>query len=249
VPDRRRHRGPHPGDRERFADERVPGLAAATSELSWLLERAYADGASLKLVGDRHGLDARQRTAVRRASCADTVLRARRARRIDPDGLQGRLWIDGFNVLTTVEAALAGGVVLACRDGCWRDMASVHGSFRSVAETAPAVAAIGEFLAAAGATACTFLLDQPVSNSGRLRATVLAIAAERRWPWDVDVVPDPDRELARRTDAVISTADGPVLDRCGAWLDLARLVVAARVPNAWLVDLATGSSEPAQLSR
>jgi hypothetical protein len=29
-----------------------------------------------------------------------------------------------------VEAALAGGVILACRDGAYRDMASIHGTWR-----------------------------------------------------------------------------------------------------------------------
>ena len=38
-------------------------------------------------------------------------------------------------MLTTIEAALAGGVILAARDGAYRDMASMHGSYRKVAET------------------------------------------------------------------------------------------------------------------
>jgi hypothetical protein len=54
--------------------------------------------------------------------------------------------LDGFNVLTTVEAALADGVLLLGRDGCLRDMASMHGSFRRVEETRPALECVGRVL-------------------------------------------------------------------------------------------------------
>ena len=41
------------------------------------------------------------------------------------------LLIDGFNVLTTIEAALGGAVVLACRDETYRDIAGLHGTYRA----------------------------------------------------------------------------------------------------------------------
>src|SRR5690606_16499227 len=113
----------------RFADAQHQCLALAVTELSWLLGRGYAEVASLALVGDRHALDRRQRLAVRRAACPDAVRVARRARRVH--ALAGRdLWVDGFNVLITVEAALSGGILLRCRDGCLRNMASLHGTYR-----------------------------------------------------------------------------------------------------------------------
>src|ERR671939_1175079 len=76
-PDRRQHRGAHPADQVMFTPERMPTLRTATAELSWLLSRAYAVRAALKLVGDRHGLTERQRLAVARAACSDTSLTRR----------------------------------------------------------------------------------------------------------------------------------------------------------------------------
>ena len=46
------------------------------------------------------------------------------------------------NVLITLESALGGGVLLRCRDGCLRDMASLHGTYRIVDETDPALDAL-----------------------------------------------------------------------------------------------------------
>ncbi len=64
--------------------------------------------------------------------------------------LDAAVLLDGYNVLTTVEAALAGGVLLEGRDGCYRDMASMAGRFHWVEETAPAVESIGRVLSEAG---------------------------------------------------------------------------------------------------
>jgi hypothetical protein len=36
------------------------------------------------------------------------------------------LYIDGFNLLTTLEVALSGGIVLLARDGALRDIAGVR---------------------------------------------------------------------------------------------------------------------------
>ncbi len=143
--------------------------------------------------------------------------------------------LDGYNVLTTVEAALGGGVILAGRDGCYRDMASMHGTYRKVAETIPALTHIGQTLAELDVASVRWYFDSPVSNSGRLKAVVLQLAGQRDWPWEVQLVRDPDRVLvgARQT---IVTADSGVLDRCGPWLNLARRVVERWVGDAWLVD-------------
>src|SRR5687768_8539447 len=112
MPDKREHRGPHPQDRELFAADQLSALQTATGDLCWLLSRSYASAASLKLVGDRYQLAARQRVAVARCACSDQERVSRRSREATVAEAAGRtLWLDGYNVLTTIEAALAGGVV------------------------------------------------------------------------------------------------------------------------------------------
>jgi hypothetical protein len=249
VPDRRRHRGAHPEDERLFAPEVHPVLREATADLCWLLSRGYAHESSLKLVGDRYALVARQRVAVARCACSDAAAARRRERQVDAGHVAGRLlYLDGYNVLTTIEAALAGGVLLAGRDGALRDMASMHGSYRKVAETVPALELLGEALATLGAAECRWLLDRPVSNSGRLKAIIEELAAARGWPWRVELVPDPDTILAdlaveageerlgcatastgavaHLPTAVVATADSAILDAGPAWFNLAREVVA-----------------------
>lgn len=190
-------------------------LAPAVADLGWLLGRGYAPKASLKLVGDRHALDGRQREAVRRMSCSPAQAADRAARRVPR---AEAVWIDGFNVLTTVREALAGRPLLRCADGTVRDMAGMHGRRADDADAA-AIAATRATLAALGVTHAHWLLDAPVSGSGRLAAALGAIPG-----WTAAVVADPDPVLIAHP-GVIATADAGILDGCGAWLDLARLVV------------------------
>ncbi len=215
----------------------------AVEHLSWLLSRGYAARSALKLVGDRFQLSDRQRKAVIRSSCSDEsqAVRERSCMRIG-ESAGHDLEIDGFNLVTTVEAALSGGVVLIGRDHVARDMASMHGSYRKVAETVPALQLVGEFLAEHNVGSCHWLLDRPVSNSGRLAQMIRETAAQNDWPWSAELVDDPD-PLLKVSQRVVVTGDSVILDVCDRWVNLADAIVAESVPDAWVLNLgATGPS-------
>ncbi len=264
MPDRRLHRGPHPEDAELFSPANLSRLREATTDLCWLASRGYADLSSLKLVGDRYHLTARQRLAVARCACSEAQRERRLAHQVplnkpqqpSPDASGGSalpapaagetfptallvgqsVWIDGYNVLTTVEAALAGGLILHARDGTFRDMASMHGTFRKVAETEPALEIIGQTLAQLAPSQCVWYLDRPVSNSGRLKQWIEQAAQKYGWPWRVELVANPD-PILWSSPAIVASADSVILDHCQAWLNLARMVVQQFIPGAWVVQL------------
>lgn len=234
MADSRKHRGPHPTDLKLFDISVWPVLQRATSEFCWLLDRGYATTSALKLVGDRYALQERQRTAIRRSACPSDALEIRQQKCIGVSAAN-KVWIDGFNLLTTIEAALAGGVILAGRDGCYRDMASMHGTYRKVEETRPALQLIGEFLTSHDVNTAHWLLDQPVSNSGRLAAMIREIAAEKGWTWEAELVRDPDPILSQQAGAIVS-ADSEILNRCQQWTNIAAPLVNT-IPNARIVPL------------
>jgi hypothetical protein len=239
-PDRRKHRGAHPSDARLFGEECVPVLRRATGELSWLLSRGYQLKSSVKLVGDRWNLRERQRLAVARAACSDEGLARRAARRVAGVAGEG-LIVDGFNLIITVEAALGGGPLLRGRDRAVRDLSSVHGSYRTVDETEAAILLVGEALASLRPASALWLLDRPVSNSGRLAARIRQFASARGWPWEVEAVFNPDRELVN-SDRVAVTSDSNVLDGAARWLNFNEYVIESFVPRAWLIDLAVDGS-------
>lgn len=215
-----------------FAEANLPALRTAVEHFSWLLSREYAIDSALKLVGDRFQLKARQREAVLRSSCSDAARRYRSSRQVAEEGVADQLLkVDGFNLLTTIEAALSGGMVIVGRDGCYRDLASMHGSYRKVRQTEAALRHIGSAAAELKPAGWVWYLDQPVSNSGRLSKLIRTIADESGWAWRTELVPDPDAILKKTSDIVVS-ADSAILDACDRWFNLAEFVVTTLI-NSW----------------
>lgn len=234
-----RHRGAHPADQGLFDAAALPALRQAVADLSWLLGHGYARPSALKLVGDRYALTERQRLAVGRAACGDESRIRRRSHQLEPAQMQGReVWVDGFNLLVTLEAFFGGGVLLLCRDGCMRDMSSVHGSYHAVAETDKAIFMAAARLQELQVTSVHWLLDSPVSNSGRLAQRLRDLAAEHGWPWTVETVFNPDTVLLGVTDKVVISSDALIIEGAAAWYNLAAdVILNTSDPSRWLMDL------------
>jgi hypothetical protein len=130
-------------------------------------------------------------------------------------------------------------VVIHCRDGTFRDLAGVHGTYRRVVETVPALELLASYLEGLGIKKGRWLFDRPVSNSGRIGSLVRAIARERGSDWSVDLVDDPDPVL-KRSDAVVATADSAILDAGPRWFNLARDVIASIGGLDRVLDLSPG---------
>lgn len=249
MPDKRKHRGKHPADEKLFERSKLPALRASVNEYGWLLTHGYATPSALKLVGDRHNLTARQRLAVMRGSCSDQALRQRSSKLNECARCGDRhLGIDGYNLLITIESALSGGAILVAKDGCYRDLAGVHGTYRKVEETIPALETILDHLQPFDLPHIDWYLDRPVSNSGRLKA-LLAELLEKREParekstkWNIELVDSPDAVLSAYS-GIIATSDSVVLDRCEAWTNLAAEIIDTRIGTAWKIDLRTESTE------
>jgi hypothetical protein len=238
LPDERTHRGPHPADAELFAPRMLPRLREAVADFSMLLTKDYADKSALKLVGDHFSLTQRQRLAVMRNACSDQRLHSRLERHVPIEALAGRpIAIDGYNLLITIEAAISGGLIFTGRDGCFRDLASIHGTYRKVEETIPAIELIGEFLTQTRIAQALWLFDSPVSNSGRLKTLLTRLAREHGWPWDTRLTISPDAELSR-TDVTVVTTDGVILDACRRWTNLAAEIITQRLREATVIGLA-----------
>lgn len=228
------HRGPHPDDRRIFAPAQVETLHRAADEVVWLLGRGYSMDSAVRMVGDHHQLETRQRVAIARVCCAEELGAARAARALPDESLRDAdLSIDGFNLIVTLETALGGAPVLVCRDLCLRDLAGLRGSYHLLDDTARAIALIGSALDALAVSRAEIFLESAVSNAGRLRGALEAAATQWRTPVTVTLVRDADPILATRANVI--TADAAVLDRCQSWFNLSQRIVAREIPSAWCV--------------
>ncbi len=243
-------RGKQPKDAALFDAGARVALVRAANDLQWLYDRDYPPRASLALVGNRHELVARQREALQRGVCRSDLAEARARARVDElgqlDGGAGAsLWIDGFNQVITVEAALAEGVLVRGVDGVLRDMSSVHGSYRRVAQTHEALARLVAAIEQSGAREVHWRFDRPVSNSGRVAAWVRELAPRSGLRWEVECVNDPDAVLAEaaKSGACVASSDAWILDAlgpAGSHFALAEAAIADRAALRNCVDLRPG---------
>ncbi|MCX5758132.1 MAG: DUF5616 domain-containing protein [Candidatus Hydrogenedentes bacterium] len=145
--------------------------------------------------------------------------------------------IDGYNFLITIESLLGGGILIRGRDGCIRDLAGIHGTYRYVEETLPAIDLAGRVLRSFGVAHAEWLLDAPVSNSGRLKALLADQAVEHEWDWDVRLSKNVDTVLAQNKEIVV-TADSWILDRAERWVSLADHLIEKLKQPVRIIDLA-----------
>ncbi len=230
-----RQRGKHPNDDQLFSSLWQAALRQAVADHSHLLSRGYGANSALELVGNRYKLNKRQRQALLRISASEQEIVDRQAKVCTAKALQGAtIAIDGFNLLILLENAYSGAYVFHCRDGCYRDISSVHGSYKHIRQTAEAILLTGQVLQDLGTATVHWYLDQPVSNSGRLRGFLEESATEQGWNWQVELCYDPDKVLAKSSNIVI-TSDGWVLDQAQQWFNLGQLLIEAHIADVNIV--------------
>ncbi|WP_353662560.1 DUF434 domain-containing protein [Hydrogenimonas sp. SS33] len=234
----RKHRGLAPEDRTFFDQERIGRLRQAVEDLSCLLQRGYAQKAATELVGNRYQLTARERHALLHAAWSGHSRKAP----LPPEALRGRrLCIDGFNLLITLETALGGGILIRGRDGCYRDIANVHGNYSFRIETEKAVEMAADAIAALGVAEAVWYFDRPVSNSGRIARLVNRVAEARHLPMRTETVDQVDTRLKRCPDVAV-TADAVILDSGVDWFDLAGWIIEHRIVTPLhLLDFSEGT--------
>ncbi len=208
----------------------VQRIQEAVEDLSFLWEKDYGEKSSLELVGNRYRLSARQQKALRGMSAGISKCKAREAKRKSLDQLQGEeLYIDGFNVLILLESLLSEAYIFQGKDGCYRDLSSVHGTYRKVNQTIPALEKMGTLLQKYELSKITWLLDKPVSNSGKLKKLLESIADENNYHWEVLLDFNPDKTLSECGQTVV-TSDAYILDECTSWCNLVAYFIPQNYP-------------------
>lgn len=231
-----KHRGKHSKDDSNFAAKWHPIFAMAASDLSFLLGKQYGEKSALALVGNRYQLNKRQQRALSLITCPSDKISSRQEKALSAAALKDQeIAIDGYNLLITIEAALSESYILAGQDGCYRDIASVHSTYKKVDETIPALRLIDKVLKELQVKHVQWYFDSPVSNSGRLKVLLYALAEAQHSNWDIDLVFNPDTTLIEKKKICV-TADGWILDEVDSYFNLSRYIISREIPQALVLD-------------
>ena len=212
-------RGYVPEDERNFSAEALKIMRTASRHISYLINEGYDLKQASVFVGNHFLLSERQRLAVMRSLAADSQLKRRKEKQVKLTEISGQeVWIDGFNTIISLEVFFSDSILLSCMDGTIRDLAALRGTYRLIPETSKAIRLMCDILSDADVGKVHILLDQPVSNSGRLKARIADIAESDPFALDIQVRREVDRELYNKENVI--TSDSVILDHCVSWVNL-----------------------------
>lgn len=229
-------RGFDKDDARWFSEESMKKLKIAQEEIVWLLDRGYKMEKILELVGGKYQFSKRQRMALMRSTASSARRKEREKKLLDnKEGKEGTIYIDGLNLIITIEVAISKSKVLLGNDGVIRDLAGLRGTYKIVDKTYIALELIGKTLDELCVPRVRFYLDQPVSNSGMLKKVILEVSKEWRCNVEVEIVRNPDVLLMKM--GRIVSGDKVILDNCDSWFNLSRYIINKYIKDADVVNL------------
>lgn len=213
-------RGYVPEDDRFFASDAIEKMRTASRHIFYLINEGYNLKQATVFAGNHFQLSERQRLAVMRSLASRPQLAERKRKLAAADELAGKdVRIDGFNTIITLEVLLSDSLLFSCMDGTIRDLAALRGTYRPIPQTPEAIKLMFDVLQESSVGEVRILLDEPVSNSGRLK-TLIADVAEGHYSFhtDITILKDVDRQLYGKERVI--TSDSIILDHCVSWVNL-----------------------------
>ncbi len=210
-------RGYVSSDEKEFIDQ-IEKLRRAGEELYYLINRGYQIKPASTFVGNHHLLSERQRLAL--------------VRSISP---KGSIEEDTFNTVITLEIAFSGSTLLSCMDGTIRDLAGLRGTYRIIDKTDMAVETIRKVLEVEGVKEAHFLIDAPISNSGRLSSKIEDMFEKSPVEAVCEVINDVDKNLYGKEN--VMTSDAIILDNCVSWFNLTGKAIQTEIGDYPFVNI------------
>ena len=211
-------------------------LKLAAADFLYLLDHEYPRSASLQLVGNRYNLDRLQREVLHRGIFAREEAKQRRKRLVGPEELvDGKLLVDGHNVIITTESRFAGRPLIAANDGLIRDVAGISHRYRISPLTHEAIDTIFRLLQRHPPSETLFFLDAPIRQSGELAAILRSALKNWNLTGDAQALAVPEKELIGG-EGIVASSDSAVLDGVEQGFDLAAVVIKSLPQQEKLID-------------
>lgn len=218
-----RNRGKHANDDKLFNEKWQVIFKEAVKDLSYLLSRNYGSKAAVQIVGNQYRMNARQQKALLRMSASETAILHRQSTCVNVELLKNKtILIDGFNLLILLENALSNAYIFKGQDAAYRDISSIHGSYKRVIQTEKAIILVGELLQKLEIEKAIWYFDSPVSNSGKMKTNLYEIATKFGFNWEIHLDNNPDKVLVE-SDEIVVTSDAWILDNCKHWFNFAEI--------------------------
>lgn len=216
-------RGYIPQDDKEFSQTAFYTLKKAGEELFYLLNRGYPIKPASTFIANHYMLSQRQRIAIVRGVSSENSIYERKKKELKGDLLDRIVYIDGFNLIITLEVAFSNSTLIRCMDGNIRDLAGLRGTYRIIDKTDMAINAVCKALNELKIKKVIVYLDSPVSNSGRLKTKLSENFLNCSFDFEINLVDNAD-VILEKLDNVI-TSDAIILDKCKSWFNLCDFII------------------------
>lgn len=216
---------------------RLEVLREAAIDLRYLLNRGYRKESALKLVADKYQLNKSERLILYRSVYSNSEAESIKRKMLTPNMIRDKdVWIDGFNVLNTIEAAMRRELLILCDDGVIRDFSQVYGSYKISQFTISSISMILEELKNLKASNVRVLYDSQLSKSGIIAGKTREIMGSLGLRGNAEAVKRVDSTLSK-IDAVVCTSDSVILLACKQFFDLAGYIAINKIGRTDIVTL------------
>lgn len=223
-------------DEKWFSKENTEKMRTAQEEIVWLLDRNYKMQSIIELVSNKNQFSKKQKMALVRSTTSTEKVKLRNNKKLKSEEINGEtVHIDGFNIIITLEVAISNSSLFLGNDGVIRDLAGLRGTYKIVDKTYEAIRLLGEELDQKKVKKAIFYLDQPVSNSGKLKKLIDEMSQEWKCHVEVEIVRNPDVILMKLENII--SADEVILDNCISWYNINREIIDKHIKEKTLIDI------------
>lgn len=203
-------------------------LSNGIKDFKYLLDRNYNKNTALNLIVNHYKLGKEERNFLLRYVFSEKEIKKHRSKLCSIKDIKGkRVVIDGYNVLITVEAILAGKKVIRCMDGFVRDTSRIFSNYKFNKKTETAVKKILRILFRYKPKFILFVFDSQISKSGELAGYIRREIPMFNLNGDAKTSSSADSYITKR-DWITFTSDSAIIERVKKVVDMGTELLSLR---------------------
>ncbi|MDO9043690.1 MAG: DUF434 domain-containing protein [Methanobacteriaceae archaeon] len=201
----------------------------ASLDLRYLLNQNYRKKVALKFVANHYLLDKNCRNYLARSVFSDSVSQSRQSKLVNLEDIKDIiLFLDGYNIIITVESILNSDKVVLADDGIIRDTQAVFGKYKFREITISALSLIFEGISIHRPKYIEFYLDKQVSFSGKLAQEIEAMMKNYDLNGRTILSNNVDYHLVKecsKSICIMGTSDGVIIDKVEKVVDIPHFIL------------------------
>jgi hypothetical protein len=203
-----------------------PKLEEAIRDFRYLLNQGYPRKGALKFVGDHYLLKKIQRNYLYRTVFSKEQAENRKMKLVPLLDIKDKIvFIDGYNVLITLESICSGekGLIVKGDDEVIRDIKAVFGKYKNNEMTKSVLIAFISLLKQYHPLTVRVFYDRQVSLSGELAKLTQEIMTMHGVQGSAETSENVDFQLvhlSRDLEGIVATSDGIIMDKVDRIVDI-----------------------------